>query len=114
MFSPNYALPSKDITSLQGNIHLANSYESVMKSKRVEIELYPYEFEALKANRMISDMCGQYMKSAERSSDFVVLDISIHEANDLAGWVAAEANHAKSAEESDLLNSACDAIEVNI
>jgi len=43
-----------------------------------------------------------------------VLDISIHEANDLAGWVAAEANHAKSAEESDLLNSACDAIEVNI
>ena len=88
MFSPNYALPSKDTTSLQGNIHLAN--------------------------RMISDMCGQYLKSVERRGDFVVLDISIHEANDLAGWVAAEANHAKSAEESDLLNSACDAIEVNI
>ena len=114
MFSPNYALPSKDITSLQGNIHLANSYESVMKSERVEIELYPYEFEALKANRMISDMCGQYLKSAVRRSDFVVLDISIREANDFAGWVAAEANHAKSAMESDLLNSACDAIEANI
>ena len=85
-----------------------------MKSGRVEIELYPYEFEALKANRMISDMCGKYLKSAEKHGDFFVLDIAIHEANDLAGWVAAEANHAKSDEESDLLNAACDAIEANI
>jgi len=85
-----------------------------MKSERVTIELYHYEFEALKANRMIRDMCGQYLKSAKRRGDFVVFDISIHEANDLAGWVAAEANHAKSDEESDLLNAACDAIEANI
>jgi hypothetical protein len=63
---------------------------------------------------MISDMCGQYFESAERRGDFVVLDLSVHEANDLAGWVAAEANHAKSEEESDLLNSACDSIEANI
>jgi len=85
-----------------------------MKSDRAEIELYPYEFEALKANRMISDMFGLYLKSVKRRGDFVVLDVSIHETNDLAGWVAAEANHAKNDEESDLLNSACDAIEVNI
>jgi len=85
-----------------------------MKSGRVEIELYPYEFEALKANRMICDMCGKYLKSAEKRGDFFVLDISIHEANDLAGWVAAESNHAKSDRESELLNSACDAIEANI
>jgi hypothetical protein len=85
-----------------------------MKLGRVEIELYPYEFEALKANRMICDMCGKYLKSAEKRGDFFVLDISIHEANDLAGWVAAEANHAKSDRESELLNSACDAIEANI
>ena len=85
-----------------------------MKSKRVKIELYPYEFEALKANSMISDMCSKYLATGERRGDFVVLDISIHEANDLAGWVAAEANHAKSEKESDLLNSACDTIEANI
>ncbi len=85
-----------------------------MKSERVEIELYPYEFEALKANRMISDMCGRYLKSVEKRGDYVVLDLSIQEANDLAGWVAAEANHAKSDQESELLNSACDAIETNI
>jgi len=85
-----------------------------MKSERVEIELYPYEFEALKANRMIRDMCGRYLKSAEKRGDYVVLDLSIQEANDLAGWVAAEANHAKSDRESELLNSACDAIEANI
>jgi hypothetical protein len=85
-----------------------------MKSKRVEIELYPYEFEALKANGMIRDMCGKYLKSSKRRGDFVVLDISILEANDFAGWVAAEANHAKSEEENVLLNSACDAIEANI
>ena len=85
-----------------------------MKSKRVEIELYPDEFEALKANRMISDMCSRYLKSAEKRGDFVVLDLSIQEANDLAGWVAAEANHAKSDQESELLNSACDSIEANI
>lgn len=63
---------------------------------------------------MISDMCGQYLESAERRGDFVVIDISILEANDLAGWVAAEANHAKSENESDLLNAACDAIELSI
>ena len=38
----------------------------------------------------------------------------IHEANDLVGWVAAEANHAESEHESDLLNAACDAIELSI
>ncbi len=85
-----------------------------MKSERVEIELYHYEFEALKANRMISDMCGRYLKTAEKRGDYVVLDLSVQEANDLAGWVAAEANHAKSKNESELLNSACDAIEANI
>jgi len=85
-----------------------------MKSERVEIELYSYEFEALKANRMIRDMCGRYLKSAEKRGEFIVLDLSIQDANDLAGWVAAEANHAKSDEESDLLNAACDAIELNI
>lgn len=59
-------------------------------------------------------MCGQYFESAERRGDFVVLNLSIHETNDLAGWVAAKANHANSEEESDLLNSACDSIEANI
>ncbi len=85
-----------------------------MKPKRVEIEFHPYEFEALLANRMISDMGGKYLKSAEKRGDYVVLEIFIHEANDLAGWVAAEANHAKSEHESDLLNAACDAIELSI
>ncbi len=85
-----------------------------MKPKRVEIEFHRYEFEALLANGMISDMCGKYLKSAEKRGDYVVLEISIHEANDLAGWVAAEANHAKSENESDLLNAACDAIELCI
>ena len=85
-----------------------------MKSERVEIELDLYLFEALKSNRTISDMCGRYLKSAVERGDFVVLDLSIQEANDLAGWVAGEANHTKSNRESELLNSACDAIEANI
>ena len=63
---------------------------------------------------MISDMCGRYLKSAEKRGDYFVLDLSIQEANDLAGWVAAEANHATSNRKSELLNSACDAIEANI
>jgi hypothetical protein len=85
-----------------------------MKSERVKVEINVYEYGALKANRMISDMCGRYLKSAEKRGDYVVLDLSVQEANDLAGWVAAEANHAKSNKESELLNSACDAIEANI
>lgn len=85
-----------------------------MKSERVKVEINVYEYGALKANRMISDMCGGYLKSAEKRGDYVLLDLSVHEANDLAGWVAAEANHAISNMESELLNSACDAIEANI
>lgn len=114
MFSPNYALPSNDTNSLQSNKHLANGYKDFMKTKRVEIELSSYEYEALKANTMISHTCGQYFKSAKRLGDYVILDLSTHEANDLIGWVAGEANHAKSAWESDVLNSACDAIEASI
>jgi len=85
-----------------------------MKSNRVKIELHHLEFEALKANIMISDMCSSYLASAKRQGEYIVLDISIREANDFAGWVAAEANHAKSEVESELLNSACDAIELYI
>ncbi len=85
-----------------------------MKSERVEIELFYYEFEALKANRTISDMCGQYLKPVEMRGEFVVLDLSVRNAEFLAGWVASEANHTKSKEESELLNSACDSIEGSI
>ena len=88
--------------------------ENVVKHRRVEIEFNSYEFEALLANRMISDMCGMYLESAERRGDFFLIDISIREANDFAGWVAAEANHAKSENESEHLNAACDAIELSI
>ena len=85
-----------------------------MKSERVKVEINVYEFEALKANRMISDVCGRYLKSAEKRGEYIVLDLTVQEANDLVGWVAAEANHAKSKKESDLLNAACDTIEANI
>ena len=83
-----------------------------MSSNRVKIELHHFEFKALKANRMISGICSSYLASAKRQGDYMVLDISILEAKDLAGWVAAEANHAKTEKESDLLNSACDAVEL--
>jgi hypothetical protein len=86
----------------------------MIKNKRVKIEFYHIEFEALKANSMISGTCGKYLASAEKHGDYIVLDLSIHEANDLVGWVAGEANHAESEEESDLLHSACDATEVQI
>ena len=40
-------------------------------------------------------MCSRYLASAKRQGDCIVLDLSLQEANDLAGWVAAEANHAE-------------------
>ena len=85
-----------------------------MKTERVKIEFHPYEFEALKSNRMIWDMCSHYLKSAKKRGDVVVLEISTYQANDLAGWVAAEGNHAKSKKERDLLYEVCDVIEARI
>ena len=85
-----------------------------MKSKRVEIELHRKEFRALKANSTISSMCSRYLASAKRQGDYVVLDNSIQDVNDFLGWVASEANHTESEEESELLNSACDSIELYI
>jgi len=67
----------------------------MMKTKKVKIELYHNEFEALKANGMISGTCGEYLASAERHGDYIVLDLSIHEANDLLGWVACDAIEAQ-------------------
>ena len=62
-----------------------------MKPERVEIELFPYEFETLKANRMIADMCGKYLESAVERDEFFILDLTIPEAE----YMAAEANHAE-------------------
>lgn len=59
-------------------------------------------------------MCAKYLNPKERRGDFVVLTMTKQEVEFLLGWVAAEANHAKSEIESELLNSACDAIELHI
>ena len=61
-----------------------------MRSYRVKIELHHFEFKALKANSMISGMCSSYLASAKRQGDYIVLDISILEAKDLAACDAIE------------------------
>ena len=84
------------------------------RSEIVEIELDTNEFRALKANRTISDMCGKYLTLKERRGGFVVLNMTKREAEFLRGLVASEANHSRSDVQSELLNSACDSIELCI
>lgn len=85
-----------------------------MTREMLEIELERIEFASLRANQTINDMCGEYLASPVERKGFVVLRLSRHSAEDLAGWAAAEANHAKTDEEGELLGAACDSIEAHL
>jgi len=82
--------------------------------KKIEIELQKYEFKALTENHMIMAGCEQYLVSPIKDGDFIILQLSIEDATDLVGWVAAESNHADTLEESKILSDICDIIETQI
>jgi len=70
-----------------------------------------YEYEVLNKNYIISKICSRQLKSAIEHEDEVELLMTLSELVDLIGYVAAEANHARSKKQSQDLNLICDILE---
>ena len=70
-----------------------------------------YEYSVLSENSLISMACTWQLKSAIEHGDEVELLMTLSELTDLIGYVAAEANHARSKRQSEDLNAICDYLE---
>ena len=70
-----------------------------------------YEYDILSRNKLISMTCKNQLKSAIEHGDEIELIMKLRELSELIGFVAAEANHARSNQQSQILNEICDVLE---
>jgi hypothetical protein len=83
-----------------------------MEADKISIEFSEYEYDVLKNNYLISITCERQLNSVTKSEEGVNLSITLAELTDLIGYVAAEANHARSKRKGEDLNSICEYLEV--
>jgi hypothetical protein len=86
-----------------------------MSSDKYAIELTPYEYGVLNKNRLIATVCKNYLETATTvetdEEDVVELLLTLSELEDLTGYVAAEANHARTIRQQEDLGAICDYLE---
>jgi hypothetical protein len=75
------------------------------------IVLTAYQYNVLKKNPLISTACTTALNSATKHPEGVELLLTLISLTDLIGFVAAEANHAKTLKQSYDLNEICDYLE---
>jgi hypothetical protein len=81
-------------------------------ANKYSVSLTAYEYSVLSENMLISLTCRPYLQTAiQHDNDEVELVLTLKELQDLIGYVAAEANHARSKRNSEDLNSICDYLE---
>lgn len=86
-----------------------------MDKSKYSVLFWAYDFEVLQENRMISSICSSQLAAATAKrvddEDVVELALTMYELEELTGYVAAEANHAKSRRVANDLNEICDYLE---
>ena len=82
-----------------------------MSASKHSVFITAYEYDVLNKNYIISRTCARQLKSAIEHDDEIELLLTLSELTDLIGYVAAEANHARSKRQSEDLNSICDNLE---
>ncbi len=83
----------------------------MMNTDQHTIELSEYEYDILKNNSMISSICTSQLNSPTKVEEGVDLSLTLAELTELIGFVAAEANHARTKRQREDLNSICDYLE---
>jgi len=84
------------------------------KPEKYEVELQPDEYQTMIRNRMIASMCDDMLASPRKRSGSLILHLTERQLEDLTGWVAAEANHAKTREEEEALGDVCEHLESDL
>jgi hypothetical protein len=82
-----------------------------MKTDKHSLSITAHEYNVLMKNSLISTIFAKQMGSAIERGDEVELTMTLSELKDFIGYVAAEANHAKTRKQSDDLNQICDYLE---
>jgi hypothetical protein len=82
-----------------------------MSASTYSVLITDYEYSVLSENSLIAAACSRQLKSAIQQGDEVELVLTLSALQDLIGFVAAEANHARSKKQSQALNTICDCLE---
>jgi hypothetical protein len=82
-----------------------------MNTDECFVVLTMYEYDVLNKNRLVSTLCKKQLQSAAEHPEGVELSMTLDELEDLTGYVAAEANHAKSKKQRRELGEICDNLE---
>lgn len=82
-----------------------------MKTDQHSLLITAYDYDVLKNNFLISTVCARQLRSVHEHGDEVELTMTFSELEDFIGYVAAEANHAKTRKKRDDLNQICDYLE---
>lgn len=82
-----------------------------MKTDKYSLAITAYEYNVLMKNSLISTTFAKQMESANERGGEVELTMTLRELKDFIGYVAAEANHAKTRKQSDDLNQIYDYLE---
>jgi hypothetical protein len=82
-----------------------------MNTDKHSLFITAYDYSVLTKNYIISILCAKQMRSAKEHGDEVELIMTFSELEDLIGYVAAEANHAKTRKQRADLNLICDYLE---
>jgi hypothetical protein len=81
------------------------------KHEKHSVELGPDEYDTLMRNPMIASLCDDLLASPRKRSGYLVLRLTAGQLEYLTGFVAAEANHAKTRAEEDSLGDVCEHLE---
>ncbi len=85
-----------------------------MDYKKYGVELGAWAYQALLDNPMMYLMFKDYLRSPNKATIFVTYRMSQSTLKDLVDWVAAEANHASTNEEEELLESTFEGLEMTL
>jgi len=81
------------------------------KSNTYPVELDDYDCKLILNNAMVFGQLKRTLTRMSKQEGIHVIQMSLHEIKDLAGWMAAESNHAKSAKKAEELGKICDNFE---
>ena len=82
-----------------------------IKSEKYPVELNDYECRLILNNAMVFDQLKSTLTRMSKKEGIHTIQMSAYDINDIAGWMAAESNHAKSAIKFEELGDLCDHFE---
>jgi len=80
-------------------------------SEKYPVELNDYECKLVLNNAMVFGQLKSTLIRMSKKEGIHAIQMSAYDINDIAGWMAAESNHAKSAIMSEELGNLCDHFE---